>query len=64
MIGVGYFLKSTHVLKSCRYAVGSFTLISVGGWELCRYMKYKEKEAIKESVDMLNKYKQKKIDEE
>ena len=32
--------------------------------ELCRYMKYKEKEAIKESVDMLNKYKQKKIDEE
>lgn len=27
--------------------------------EVCRYIKYKEIEAVKESVDMLNKYKQK-----
>jgi len=64
VVGVGYFLKSMHVLSSCRYAVGSFALISFGSWEICRYIKYKEKEAIKESVDMLNKYKQQKTDED
>lgn len=31
--------------------------------ELCRYIKYKEIEAVKESVDMLNKYKEQKRDE-
>ncbi|XP_074631775.1 cytochrome c oxidase assembly protein COX20, mitochondrial-like [Acropora palmata] len=64
VVGAGYFLKSMHVIKSCRYAVGSFALISFGGWELCRYMKYKEKEAIKESVDKLNQYKHQKRDRE
>ncbi|CAH3167599.1 unnamed protein product [Porites lobata] len=63
VVGVGYFIKSMHVLKSCRYAVGSFTLISFGSWEVCRYIKYKEIEAVKESVDMLNKYKEQKRDE-
>ena len=32
--------------------------------ELCRYMKYKEKEAIKESVDKLNQYKHQEKDRE
>lgn len=31
--------------------------------EVCRYIKYKEIEAVKESVDMLNKYKEQKRDE-
>lgn len=32
--------------------------------EICRYIGYKERETIKQSVDMLNKYKQQKIDDD
>lgn len=64
IVAAGYFIKSMHVLRSCRYAVGSFALISIGSWEMCRYMRYKEQEAIKETIDIINKNRQQKKEEE
>lgn len=62
--GFGCFMKTMHVFKSCRFAVGGFALISFGSWEVCRYIKQKEKEAIKQHVDMLNKYREQRREEE
>lgn len=48
-----------------KYSCAHPQLLTVGSIivrELCRYMKYKEKEAIKESVDKLNQYKHQKRD--
>lgn len=52
-----------HLLN--KYSCTHPQLLTVGSIivrELCRYMKYKEKEAIKESVDKLNQYKHQKRD--
>ncbi|KAJ7373345.1 Cytochrome c oxidase assembly protein cox20, mitochondrial [Desmophyllum pertusum] len=64
LVGAGYFIKSMHIVRSCRYAVGAFGFISFGSWEVCRYIRYKEKEAIKETVDMMNKHSQQSNEED
>lgn len=64
LAGFGCFVKSTHVFRSCRYAVAGFALVSIASWETCRYIKHKEKEAIKQHVDLLNKYREEKKEEE
>ncbi|XP_031573048.1 cytochrome c oxidase assembly protein COX20, mitochondrial-like [Actinia tenebrosa] len=52
--GVLYFFKSNHVRRSADVAVGSFALISVVSWELCRYMRHKEHQKIKKTVELMN----------
>ncbi|XP_078350599.1 cytochrome c oxidase assembly protein COX20, mitochondrial-like isoform X1 [Oculina patagonica] len=64
IVGAGYFIKSMHILRSCRYAVGTFALISIASWETCRYLRYKEQEAIKETIDIINKQRQQMKEEE
>ncbi|XP_032221773.2 cytochrome c oxidase assembly protein COX20, mitochondrial [Nematostella vectensis] len=59
-----YFLKSRHIRRSCDLAVGSFALVAVAGWEACRYVKQKEKEELKKTVELLNQYSHEKSKDE
>lgn len=54
--GVSAFLYTKHIRRSCDFAVASFSLVSIGSWEWCRYSNRKEKEEIEKTVELLTKY--------
>jgi cytochrome c oxidase assembly protein subunit 20 len=59
-IGLARFMISRQVLTSTNWAVGGFTLISLGSWEWCRYQLLQKAQKMDLIVEKLNQLEEKK----
>ncbi|XP_065055632.1 cytochrome c oxidase assembly protein COX20, mitochondrial-like [Rhopilema esculentum] len=55
-VGTSKYMYSKHIRRSCDYAVASFALVSIGSWQLCRYLNWKQRKEIDKTVELLTKY--------
>ncbi|RIA91987.1 hypothetical protein C1645_692168, partial [Glomus cerebriforme] len=54
------FLQKGNVLSASNWAVGSFSIISIGTWEYCRYKRQLQNEKFKIVVEQINELNRKK----
>eukprot|EP00112_Aurelia_sp_Birch-Aquarium-sp1_P021897 Seg6.4 transcript_id=Seg6.4/GoldUCD/mRNA.D3Y31 product="Cytochrome c oxidase assembly protein COX20 mitochondrial" protein_id=Seg6.4/GoldUCD/D3Y31 len=54
--GVGTFMFTKHIRRSCDFTVVAFVAVAIGSWEICRYSHWQQRKEIDKTVELLTKY--------